>query len=299
MRVVILQPSRGSRPLSAKSTRFFAALRPASLVVALATCALGITLASLDAASVGPLSVPLAIAVLVSGVLLQVGVNLVNDHADLQRVDHSDAERKAITRNAMFGVGAIAIACAIGLWLVISRGWPLLALGVTGVFGLWAYAADPINLKARGLGLPAVFLLTGVLMVSGAYYAVTGTLSWAVIVWSIPLSLFAMALLLANELRDYERDRALGLRTFTVRFGYRRGVFLYLGLGVAIALLTLILAFAFSVPRIALSVSALALLPLRALRAPPDGRARLMQSTGRAYALYSGMLLAGLWSTLL
>ena len=273
-------------------------MRPLSLIVALSTCALGITLARLHATSIGSLAAPIAIAVLSSGVLLQIGVNLINDHADLGRVDYSEADRKRITRNAMVGFGAVTTACVIGLWLVSLRGWPLLALGAVGVAGLWAYAADPVNLKARGLGLPAVFFLTGVLMVSGSYYAVTGMLSLAVMVWSLPFSLFAMVLLLANELRDYERDRDLGLRTFTVRFGFRRGAALYIGLSVAIAVLTLALAGVYSIPSIALSIVALAALPLHALKAPPDGRVRLMQSTGRSYALYSGMLLTGLWSAL-
>jgi 1,4-dihydroxy-2-naphthoate octaprenyltransferase len=243
-------------------------------------------------------SATLAGAVLAAGVLLQAGVNLINDHADLARVEFSGEQQRAIRRNARLGAVAIAVACGIGVWLVTLRGWPLLALGLVGVLGLWGYAADPINLKARGLGLPAVFLLTGVLMVTGAYFAVTGGLAADVVAWSVPFSLFAALLLLGNELRDYEADVVDGHRTFTVRHGLAAGEALYRLLVVAIAGSTVLLAVLYEVPAVVLSALCLALLPLRLLGEAPAGRAPLARLTGRGYALYSAAFLALLWMSL-
>lgn len=287
-------PATGAAPLAPSRTSFVLALRPFSLTVAAATCGLGIVLAF--ARSSG--SVVLAGAVLAAGVLLQAGVNLINDHADLSRGDFDGRQQRAIRRNARLGAVAIAVACGIGVWLVTLRGWPLLVLGLVGVLGLWGYAADPINLKARGLGLPAVFLLTGVLMVSGAYFAVTGGLAADVVAWSVPFSLFAALLLLGNELRDYEADLVDGHRTFTVRHGLAAGATLYRLLVVTIAASTVLLALLYRVPAVALSALCLALLPLRLLGAAPRGRAPLARQTGRCYALYSAAFLALLWMSL-
>lgn len=286
--------SRRSCFLAPSRTSFILALRPFSLSVAVATCGLGIVLALAKASG----SAVLGGAVLAAGVLLQAGVNLINDHADLGRVSFDDRQQRAIRRNARVGAAAIVLACAIGLWLVTLRGWPLLALGVVGVLGLWGYAADPINLKARGLGLPAVFLLTGVLMVSGAYFAVTGSLAAVVVAWSIPFSLFAALLLLANELRDYEADVADGHQTFTVRFGYAAGATLYRILVGSIIAATALLALGQAVPSLMLSLVPLLLLPLRLLHEPPAGRAPLARLTGRTYALYSAAFLVLLWVSL-
>ena len=267
-------------------------MRPFSLIVALATCGLGVLLAAGDGAA----SALVAAAVILAGLLLQIGVNLVNDHADLALVD-DETERQAIRRNARAGAAAIVLACAVGLWLVAQRGWPLLCIGTVGVLGLWGYAAEPINLKARGLGLPAVFLLTGVLMVSGAYVAMTGTLSMAVLAWSVPFSLFAMLLLLGNELRDVEADVADGHGTFTVRFGLARGARLYRVVVVLVALATLMLATAYDAPLLGLAVPALLALPWRHLEGSPAQRRGLARMTGRGYALYSLLFLVTLWAT--
>lgn len=233
--------------------------------------------------------------ILASGLLLQIGVNLINDHGDLQRVDFTEAQRRAIRRNARIGAGVIGAACLIGVWLVSLRGWPLLTLGLVGVAGLWSYAADPINLKARGLGLPAVFLLTGVLMVAGSYYAMIGSVTLDVVAWSLPFSLFAALVLLANELRDYEEDVSAGHGTFTARFGYRRGRALYATLALLIAAITLGLVLRYDAPAATPSVLALTLLPRRELDRPPEERRTLVKLTGRSYALYSLILIAALW----
>jgi len=201
-------------------TKFGTALRPFSLVVALATCSLGASLALQDGAG-GPAA---ALLVIVAGLLLQAGVNLINDHSDLARGDFDAGERAAIRRHYRIGWVAIALAVAIGLGFVWLRGWPMLLLGAVGVLGAWSYAAGPLNFKARGLGVVAVFFLTGVLMVGGAYYALAGTVSLSLLWLSLPFSVYASLLLLANELRDYENDARDGHRTFTVRFGYINGV---------------------------------------------------------------------------
>ncbi len=230
-----------------------------------------------------------------SAILLQAGVNLINDHADLTRLRIEGPPRDAIVRHARLGIAAIVLACVIGLWLVSLRGWPLLLLGMLGVLGLWGYAADPINLKSRGLGIPAVFLLTGVLMVSGAYYAASGVMVGEVVAWSLPFSAFAALLLLANELRDYEEDLRDGHRTLSVRIGYVRAARLYRLLAVAIALATLGLAMAFRLPMLALAVVPLATLPFRLLGLDPARRQPLARRTGRGYALFSAVFLGLLW----
>jgi 1,4-dihydroxy-2-naphthoate octaprenyltransferase len=72
-----------------------------------------------------------------------------------------------------------------------------------------------------------VFFLMGIMMVGGAYYAVAGTISPRVVLVSVPLSILVSLILLANELRDFEADTRHGIRTLTVRIGYRRGIIIY------------------------------------------------------------------------
>ncbi|MCG8053259.1 MAG: prenyltransferase, partial [Candidatus Thiodiazotropha endolucinida] len=107
---------------------FIGAMRPFSLVVAIATCGLGVSLALIDQAVDGWL----AWLVLLTGVLLQVAVNLINDTPDLQTPGLAPTQRQAIRRNARVGWGVMLLAIVLGLYMVTIRGWPLLLLGLIG-----------------------------------------------------------------------------------------------------------------------------------------------------------------------
>ncbi|MFP4017545.1 MAG: prenyltransferase, partial [Halanaerobiales bacterium] len=47
-------------------------------------------------------------------------------------------------------------------------------------------------------------------------------------------------MMLSNEIRDYKRDKEWGIKTLTVRLGYRTGKYLYLGLLIGSYTLTLL-----------------------------------------------------------
>jgi 1,4-dihydroxy-2-naphthoate octaprenyltransferase len=263
------------------------------MVVALVTCGLGVSLALIEGEGDGGL----ALLVLIAGLLLQAGVNLINDHADLSDGDLSPGDRTAIRRNTRIGWLVIGVAVLIGLYLVSLRGWPLLLLGVVGVLGAWGYTGGRVNYKRRGLGVILVFLLMGVMMVGGSYYVLVADYSQEVFWLSLPFSLFGSLLLLSNELRDYEADRAAGIGTLSVRIGYTSGVRLYLGLAALVYVSTVLLYWAELLPGVVLILlTGLALWqPMRLLSAAPEARARLTPLTGRLYLLFGLSFIATLW----
>jgi 1,4-dihydroxy-2-naphthoate octaprenyltransferase len=211
--------------------QFWRALRPFSFTVALVICLTGITSAAVSTV-IDPCA---AVLVLLAGLLLQAGVNLINDYADRHQVrretlpgmDGTLALRR-IGYNFNAGLCCFLLAAVIGLYLVSRAGLPLLWLALVGIVGALGYTLEPINYKRRGLGVVLVFWLMGVLMVAGSYYAVSGELSATVLWQSLPVSLLTSLLLLSNELRDYEADRAAGIRTLTVRIGYTQAGRLYI-----------------------------------------------------------------------
>ena len=285
-----------NRSTESDTTSFRSALRPFSLIVALATCGLGVSLAWLDGARDAGLSA----LVLFNGLLLQIAVNLINDHRDIDSTRFSVDQKRAIRRNTRIGYGVMGVAVLIGLYLVSLRGWPLLLLGLVGVFGAWGYTGGQINYKSRGLGILLVFLFMGVLLIGGAYYVVTGDYNLRVFLLSLPFSLLSSLLLLSNELRDYEADLAEGIRTLSVRLGYDFGVRLYYSLSAAVYLISVLLYQAGLLQGVwLLLVTALALWqPLKLLRAPPAMRHRLTPLTGRLYLLFSLAFIASLWGAL-
>ena len=274
-------------------TSFLRALRPFSLIVAIATCGLGISLALIE----GSQNFSLAGLVIFNGIILQIAVNLINDHRDLYTHQLTDQQRHAIKRNTMIGLAVMLLSVFLGLYLVSIRGWPLLVLGIVGVLGAWGYTGGQINYKQRGLGILFVFLFMGVLLIGGSYYVVSGTYHWNIFWLSLPFSLLSSLLLLSNELRDYEDDLAAGVKTLCVRYGYSVGVKLYYWLVALVYLVSVLLYQANILPGLLLlPVTGIVLWqPLKLLNAPQNKRIYLTPLTGRFYAIYSTAYLVTIW----
>lgn len=277
-------------------TRFIVALRPFSLIVAIVTCGLGVSLALLD----GVVDTVLAGLVVFNGVLLQMAVNLINDQRDLHHLQLPSAKKQAVQRNTTIGYGFMLVAILIGLYMVTLRGWPLLLLGMIGIFGAWGYTGGQINYKARGLGILLVFFFMGMLLIGGAYYVMTGQYHLRVFWLSLPFSLLSSLLLLSNELRDYEEDMAQGIKTLCVRFGYGLGVKLYYSLLSLLYFMTVMLYQTAMLDHLVLLlIAAFALWqPVKLLHVKHSHRHRLTPMTGRFYAIYSAAFMLTLWTSM-
>ncbi len=265
------------------------ALRPFSFSVALVVCSTGI-LAACQEGHCDPL---LASLLLIAGLALQAGVNLINDYADLAFV-HEAPARKRIQRNFIYGNLCFLLSASIGLYLTLVSGPLLLWISALGVVGALGYTFEPINYKRRGLAVILVFWFMGVLMVCGSYYVLTTELTLRVFYLSLPVSLFTSLLLLSNEIRDYEDDRENGIRTLTVRIGFKPAVVLYvLGL-VCVYLLCIWLSVMDILPQALwtlLSVP-LTILPLLYLSHSQEKRLKLTPATGKLFMLF-GVLYCG------
>lgn len=263
------------------------------MIVAIATCGLGVSLALIE----GSQQYWLALLVVLTGLLLQVTVNLINDHRDIDSHVFSADQKSAIKRNTRFGWGLMSVAIAIGLYMVSIRGWPLFALGLVGVFGAWGYTGGEINFKSRGLGVLLVFFLMGVLLIGGSFYTVSGYYHLDILLLSLPFSLLSSLLLLSNELRDYEEDLAAGIKTLSVRLGYDLGVKLYYWIVALVYFFSALLFQAEILNHFILIALTLIVLwqPFKILRAPEPQRKRLTPLTGRFYFVFSVAFLTSVW----
>lgn len=93
---------------------FVQALCPFSLSVAIASCGLGWAYAQVR--ETAPLA--LGLGVVVAGLLLQAGVNFINDYAERPRVSQEELGQRSRVQ-ARFGAGAIALASTIGIGFVL------------------------------------------------------------------------------------------------------------------------------------------------------------------------------------
>jgi len=131
------------------------------------------------------------------------------------------------------GTAAFAGALAVGVYLTVHGGWPILAFALLGGAAAIFYVAPPIRWAYRGLGELVIALSYGPWMVLGSLYLHTKALSWEALVASLVPGCLIMALAVVNAIPDFHQDRLVGKRNLVVRLGRRRAVWLYLTLAAA------------------------------------------------------------------
>jgi len=127
-------------------------------------------------------------------------------------------------------VGSFFLAVACGIPLIALRGWQVVLLGLIGLLLGYGYTAPPLQYKYKAIGLPAVFVLMGPLMVFGAYYVITGTYSWAPLMVGLPIGLLVTAILHGNEWRDISDDVRYGIGTLSAFLGRKWAHLIYISL---------------------------------------------------------------------
>ncbi len=173
-----------------------------------------------------------ALAALLAALLLQIGSNLANDVFDFKKgVDTAGrlgplrvTQAGLLTPNQVMAgmVIVFGLAALIGLYLIWVGGWPIVVIGLAAIVSAIAYTGGPFPLGYYGLGDLFVFIFFGLAAVIGTYYVQAGSVSPLAVWASIPVGLLVVNILVVNNLRDLDTDRAAGKKTLAVRLG-RRG----------------------------------------------------------------------------
>ena len=197
-----------------------------------------------------------AVLCLLFALLAQIASNTANEYFDyLKGTDKPGrvGPRRGVTegdikpttlRNVTFGL--LALAGMVGCCLIPYGGWWLLPVGIVIVLAALAYSTGPYPLSYHGLGELMVFIFFGLVPVNLTYYVMSLRFDPLVILFSITIGLLGVNVLLVNNYRDVEDDRAAGKRTSVVIFGRKPAALAYLingyvGMAVLTALWVMIL----------------------------------------------------------
>jgi len=109
----------------------------------------------------------------------------------------------------------------VGLYLSLTVGWFALGIAIPGILLSYFYAAPPVKLDYRGLGMGelAIFLSFGPIPCLGTYYVLTGGLSLIPLILSIPTGLLTTSVLLSHDKIFFDAYSEAGKRSLAVVLG--------------------------------------------------------------------------------
>ena len=275
--------------------------RPRTLGAAVVPVVVATALASIDQPTIWWR----AAAALVVALALQVGVNYANDYSD--GVRGTDANRRGPLRLTATGVAtpqavrtaalaAFSVAAVVGLALCIAVDLRLLLVGAASIAAAVLYTGGPRPYGYSGLGEVAVLCFFGVVATLGSVYVqlegIPATAWFAALAVGLP----AVAILLANNLRDIDTDRIAGKRTLAVRIGAAATRNLFVGCLVAALVATIAIGFVHPWALLGLLAAPLALVPVALVRhrSDPPSLVRALITTARFQLVLGGLLAVGL-----
>jgi 1,4-dihydroxy-2-naphthoate octaprenyltransferase len=192
----------------------------------------------------------IALLALIVSITIQIGVNFANDYSDGIKGTDSDrvgpvrlvgqklASAKSVKRAAylFFFIAAFA-----GLLITIeTKQWWFLILGALAIISAWTYTGGPKPYGYLGLGEIFVFVFFGLVATLGTIYAQTLYFKTYFLIYAVVMGFFATAILVANNLRDREKDKENNKITLAVKLGDSKTRVFFISLLVLAYLLPLI-----------------------------------------------------------
>ena len=184
-----------------------------------------------------------AIASLIGVMFLHLGLNLLDDWFDY-KVSSAEARLKVanegfrgrMTKYPYLTSGQathsdllkaisvfLFIAALMGAIVIAVRGWNILWWVIAGLVIGVSYSGGPLKLGFRGLGELVIFLMFGPLLVTGVYYAITGTLDWKMGCLSIAIGLLVTNIVYSHSVLDSVPDAKMGKKTMAHLMGSAKG----------------------------------------------------------------------------
>lgn len=246
-----------------------------------------------------------AVICLLFAVGAQIASNFANEYYDyrdgLDRRGRSGPRRGVtegdITPGAMKRAtyGLLAVTSVIGLSLILCGGLWLVAVGAVIALGALAYSAGPWPLSRHCLGEAMVVLFFGVVPVNFTCWLVSGVWMPEALPVSVAIGLMGANVLIVNNYRDADDDRAVGKHTLATRFGRRAVRGLYLVDAVVATVLTVVASQKFIPAAVVYMIVASVIWHRMKLRADYDAAALaalnpLLGMTACAMLLYSILL---------
>jgi 1,4-dihydroxy-2-naphthoate polyprenyltransferase len=174
---------------------------------------------------------------LLVALFLQIGVNYANDYSDgIRGTDKNRvgpprltggglAKPKQVLLAAFISFG---LAATVGLIItLITQQWWFIGVGLVCIIAAWFYTGGKKPYGYSGLGEVVVFIFFGLVATIGTDYIQVLDLNPLALIAGCIAGCFATAVLLINNIRDIETDRASNKKTLASRIGRKASLVLF------------------------------------------------------------------------
>ena len=209
---------------------------PVSLAVVICGCGCALLQGSFNAVT--------ALLCVLFAALAQVASNFGNEYYDYRNgIDKRGREgfRRGVTEGEISPramkratYATLSAAAVVGCLMLFYGPWWLVLVGITIMLFALGYSAGPYPLSHHGMGDVAVIIFFGIVPVTFTCYLQTGSFNnlYITLPTSLAVGLLAANVLVVNNYRDMDDDKAVNKRTTVVIFGRRVMSWCYLLWGI-------------------------------------------------------------------
>lgn len=220
--------------------KWIEAMRLRTLPVSLAGVICGCGCALLQ----GSFNAVTALLCVLFAALAQVASNFGNEYYDYRNgIDKRGREgfRRGVTEGEISPramkratYATLSAAAVVGCLMLFYGPWWLVLVGITIMLFALGYSAGPYPLSHHGMGDVAVIIFFGIVPVTFTCYLQTGSFNnlYITLPTSLAVGLLAANVLVVNNYRDMDDDKAVNKRTTVVIFGRRVMSWCYLLWGI-------------------------------------------------------------------
>lgn len=204
--------------------------RPHTLTAAFVPVFLGTALAL----PITDIHIGLFLAMLLASILIQIATNMFNEYYDFKRgldtkesigiggaiVRHGIEPRTVLTLAlVLYGISIL-----LGVYICMQTSWWLAVIGSVGMIVGYLYTGGPLPIAYTPFGELFAGFFMGMMLILIAFYIQTGTVTTTSVLISVPILILVGAILLANNIRDFNGDKQFGRKTLAILIGQKKAV---------------------------------------------------------------------------
>ncbi|MEG6615930.1 1,4-dihydroxy-2-naphthoate polyprenyltransferase [Peptococcaceae bacterium 1198_IL3148] len=168
-------------------------------------------------------------AMLLACILIQAATNMFNEYYDYVRgldtaesvgiggtIVRDGVHPKVVLRLAM---AFLVLATLFGGYICYQSSWWIALIGLVSMAVGYLYTGGPYPIAYTPLGELVSGFLMGTVITMISFFIQTGIVSWQSFIISVPILVLVGAIMMSNNIRDLEGDKAKGRRTLAILLG--------------------------------------------------------------------------------